>query len=56
MEKEEKMRLQSIRQAGIKYKQISLWLAAALALAASSLPAGCRINAMISLLRWLNLW
>ena len=33
MEKDEKMRLQAIRQAGIKYKQISLWMTAAMALA-----------------------
>ena len=33
MEKDEKMRLQCIKQANIKYKQISLWLTAALALA-----------------------
>ena len=33
MEKEEKMRLQTIRQANIKYKQISLWLTALMALA-----------------------
>ena len=42
MEKEEKMRLQSIRQAGIKYKQISLWLTAALALA---ILFACRVSA-----------
>ena len=33
MEKDEKIRLQAIRQAGIKYKQISLWLTALMALA-----------------------
>ena len=33
MEKDEKLRLQTIRQASIRYKQISLWLTAAVALA-----------------------
>ncbi len=32
MEKDEKLRLQTIRQASIRYKQISLWLTAAVAL------------------------
>ena len=31
MEKDEKLRLQTIRQASIRYKQISLWLTAAVA-------------------------
>ena len=42
MEKDEKMRLQAIRQAGIKYKQISLWMTAAMALA---ILFSCRISA-----------
>ena len=42
MEKEEKMRLQSIKQTGIKYKQISLWLTAALSLA---ILFACRVSA-----------
>ena len=43
MEKEEKMRLQTIRQAGIKYKQISLWLTALMALA---ILFTCRLSAL----------
>ena len=43
MEKEEKMRLQTIRQAGIKYKQISLWLTALMALAILFV---CRLSAL----------
>lgn len=43
MEKEEKMRLQTIRQAGIKYKQISLWLTALMALA---ILFACRLSAI----------
>ena len=43
MEKEEKMRLQTIRQANIKYKQISLWLTALMALA---ILFACRISAL----------
>lgn len=46
MEKEEKMRLQYIRQVDIKYKQISLWLTAGVALAIL-LPADCLLNAKI---------
>lgn len=42
MEKDEKMRLQCIKQANIKYKQISLWLTAALALA---ILFACRVSA-----------
>ena len=42
MEKKEVMRLQHIRQAGIRYKQISLWLTAGLALA---ILFACRISA-----------
>lgn len=42
MEKEEKMRQQGIRQIGIKYKQISLWIAAALSLA---ILFACRVSA-----------
>ena len=42
MEKEEKMRLQTIRQASIRYKQISLWLTAAVALA---VLFACRLSA-----------
>ena len=43
MEKEEKMRLQTIRQAGIKYKQISLWLTALMAFA---ILFACRLSAL----------
>ena len=43
MEKEEKMRLQTIRQANIKYKQISLWLTALMALA---ILFACRISSL----------
>ena len=43
MEKDEKMRLQAIRQAGIKYKQISLWLTALMALA---ILFACRVSAL----------
>ena len=43
MEKEEKMRLQTIRQANIKYKQISLWLTALMALA---ILLACRLSAL----------
>ena len=42
MEKDEKLRLQTIRQASIKYKQISLWLTAAVALA---VLFACRLSA-----------
>ena len=42
MEKEEKMRLQYIRQVDIKYKQISLWLTAGVALA---ILFACRLSA-----------
>ena len=42
MEKEEKLRLQTIRQACIRYKQISLWLTAAVALA---VLFACRLSA-----------
>ena len=42
MEKEEKMRLQSIKQTGIKYRQISLWLTAAISLA---ILFACRVSA-----------
>ena len=45
MEKEEKMRLQTIRQANIKYKQISLWLTALMALA---ILFACRISSLCS--------
>ena len=45
MEKEDKMRLQTIRQAGIKYKQISLWLTALMALA---ILFACRISDLCS--------
>ena len=45
MEKEEKMRLQTIRQANIKYKQISLWLTALMALA---ILLACRISDLCS--------
>ena len=43
MEKDEKIRLQTIRQAGIKYKQISLWLTALMALA---ILFACRVSAL----------
>ena len=42
MEKDEKLRLQTIRQASIRYKQISLWLTAAVALAVLFV---CRLSA-----------
>ena len=42
MEKDEKLRLQIIRQASIRYKQISLWLTAAVALA---VLFACRLSA-----------
>lgn len=42
MEKDEKLRLQTIRQTSIKYKQISLWLTAAVALA---VLFACRLSA-----------
>ena len=42
MEKEEIMRLQGIKQTGIKYKQISIWLTAGLALA---ILFACRVSA-----------
>ena len=42
MEKDEVMRLQYIKQVGIKYKQISLWLTAGLALA---ILFACRVSA-----------
>ncbi len=42
MEKEEMMRLQVIKQTGIKYKQISIWLTAGLALA---ILFACRVSA-----------
>ena len=42
MEKEEKMRLQRIRQTGIKYKQISLWITAAITLV---VLFACRVSA-----------
>lgn len=42
MEKGEKLRLQTIRQASIRYKQISLWLTAAVALA---VLFACRLSA-----------
>lgn len=42
MEKDEKLRLQTIRQVSIKYKQISLWLTAAVALA---VLFACRLSA-----------
>ena len=42
MEKDEKLRLQTIRQASIRYKQISLWLTAAVALA---VLFSCRLSA-----------
>ena len=45
MEKEEKLRLQTIRQANIKYKQISLWLTALMALA---ILLACRISDLCS--------
>lgn len=42
MEKDEKLRLQTVRQASIRYKQISLWLTAAVALA---VLFACRLSA-----------
>ena len=42
MEKEEMMRLQSIKQTSIKYKQISLWLTAGMTLA---ILFACRVSA-----------
>lgn len=42
MEKEEVMRLQHIKQAGIKYKQITLWLTAGISLI---ILMACRISA-----------
>ena len=42
MEKDEKLRLQTIRQASIRYEQISLWLTAAVALA---VLFACRLSA-----------
>ena len=42
MEKDEKLRLQTIRQASIRYKQISLWLTAVVALA---VLFACRLSA-----------
>ena len=45
MEKEEKLRVQTIRQANIKYKQISLWLTALMALA---ILLACRISDLCS--------
>lgn len=42
MEKDEKLRLQTIKQASIRYKQISLWLTAAVALAVLFV---CRLSA-----------
>lgn len=42
MEKDEKLRLQTIRQASIRYKQISLWLTAAVAFA---VLFACRLSA-----------
>ena len=42
MEKDEKLRLQTIRQASIRYKQISLWLTATVALA---VLFACRLSA-----------
>ena len=42
MEKDEKLRLQTIRQASTRYKQISLWLTAAVALA---VLFACRLSA-----------
>lgn len=42
MEKDEKLRLQTIRQTSIRYKQISLWLTAAVALA---VLFACRLSA-----------
>ena len=55
MEKDEKMRLQCIKQANIKYKQISLWLTAALALA---ILFACRVSAQCDdiLAQVVNLW
>ncbi len=43
MEKDEKLRLQTIRQASIRYKQISLWLTALVALA---ILFACRVSAL----------
>ena len=43
MEKDEKLRLQTIRQASIRYKQISLWLTALMALA---ILFACRLSAL----------
>ena len=43
MEKDEKLRLQTIRQASIKYKQISLWLTALMALV---ILFACRVSAL----------
>ena len=42
MEKNEKMRLQNIKQINIKYKQISLWLTAAMTLI---ILFACRVSA-----------
>lgn len=42
MEKEEVMRMQFIKQKGIRYKQISIWLTAGLALA---ILFACRVSA-----------
>lgn len=42
MEKNEKMRLQNIKQINIKYKQISLWLTAAMTL---TILFACRVSA-----------
>lgn len=42
MEKKEKMRLQNIKQINIKYKQISLWLTAAMTLI---ILFACRVSA-----------
>lgn len=42
MEKEEVMRLQHIKQASIKYKQMALWLTAGMALA---ILLACRVSA-----------
>ncbi len=43
MEKEEVMRLQHIRQAGIRYRQISLWLVAGMTLV---ILFACRVSAL----------
>ena len=53
MEKEEKLRLQIIRQASIRYKQIALWLTALMALA---ILFACRVSALCDdiLLRVVN--